>query len=88
MTSGLVLAIGVLALASSCARPTGGPASMRGPSGSTLTPGATAPAAPGTVNPADVPPELRFTAPRLGGGTVRGADFAGHDLVMWFWAPW
>lgn len=35
-----------------------------------------------------VPRELRFTAPALGGGTIRGADFAGKDLVMWFWAPW
>ena len=38
--------------------------------------------------PADVPEELRFSAPALGGGTLEGADFAGHDLVMWFWAPW
>jgi hypothetical protein len=36
----------------------------------------------------DVPRALRFTAPALGGGTIDGADFAGHDLAMWFWAPW
>ncbi|MGH2654619.1 MAG: hypothetical protein ACRDHV_09770 [Actinomycetota bacterium] len=38
--------------------------------------------------PSPAPGELMFTAARLGGGTVRGEDFAGHDLVMWFWAPW
>lgn len=55
------------------------------------TPGPTA--APTTgAPPADadvrVPMELRFTAPALGGGTIDGADYAGSDLVVWFWAPW
>lgn len=31
---------------------------------------------------------LDFTAPRLGGGSVTGAGFAGMDLALWFWAPW
>ena len=31
---------------------------------------------------------LRFTAPRLGGGTIAGEDFAGRDVAFWFWAPW
>ena len=31
---------------------------------------------------------LDFTAPRLGGGTVEGADYAGKDTAIWFWAPW
>ncbi len=31
---------------------------------------------------------LRFTAPRLGGGTIEGEDFAGRDVAFWFWAPW
>ena len=31
---------------------------------------------------------LDFTAPRLGGGTVDGADYAGKDTAIWFWAPW
>ena len=35
-----------------------------------------------------VPAELRFTAPALAGGTIRGVDLAGSDLVIWFWAPW
>lgn len=82
----LALAVGVVALAASCAEPAGGPASMRGPSGPAA--GATSSSPPATGAPAEVPRELRFTAPRLGGGTIRGADFASQDLVMWFWAPW
>jgi hypothetical protein len=31
---------------------------------------------------------LRFSAPRLGGGTIEGVDFAGKDVAFWFWAPW
>jgi hypothetical protein len=31
---------------------------------------------------------LDFSAPRLGGGTIEGSDYAGHDLAIWFWAPW
>lgn len=35
-----------------------------------------------------VPRELRFRAPALSGGQIRGREFAGRDLVIWFWAPW
>jgi hypothetical protein len=31
---------------------------------------------------------LRFEASGLDGEVVRGAGFAGHDLAIWFWAPW
>jgi hypothetical protein len=31
---------------------------------------------------------LDFTAPQLGGGTLEGADYAGKDTAIWFWAPW
>ena len=31
---------------------------------------------------------LRFSAPRLGGGTIEGVEFAGNDVAFWFWAPW
>lgn len=31
---------------------------------------------------------LDFTAPRLGGGQVKGSEFANKDLALWFWAPW
>ena len=34
------------------------------------------------------PAVLRFTAPRLGGGTIDGEDLAGRDVAFWFWAPW
>lgn len=33
-------------------------------------------------------PILDFTAPRLSGGQVKGSEFAGRDLALWFWAPW
>lgn len=35
-----------------------------------------------------IPEVLRFSAPRLGGGTLEGEDFSGQDVAMWFWAPW
>ena len=38
--------------------------------------------------PADLPTQLDFTAATVAGGQVTGADFAGQDLVVWFWAPW
>jgi hypothetical protein len=41
-----------------------------------------------TEDASPAPRELRFTAPALGGGQVRGREFAGRDLVIWFWAPW
>lgn len=31
---------------------------------------------------------LGFTAPALSGGTIRGAELAGQDVVLWMWAPW
>ena len=52
------------------------------------TPQGTDPAEETSPGGVDVPRALRFTAPALGGGTIDGADFAGHDLAMWFWAPW
>ena len=35
-----------------------------------------------------VPREMRFEAPKLGGGRVRGAEYSGRDVAIWFWAPW
>ncbi len=35
-----------------------------------------------------VPEFLDFTAPDLDGSQIVGADYAGQDLVLWFWAPW
>ena len=34
-----------------------------------------------------VPESLAFTAPRVGGGTINMADFAGKPVLLWFWAP-
>jgi hypothetical protein len=31
---------------------------------------------------------LDFRAPALGGGTIRGADYAPWGVAFWFWAPW
>jgi hypothetical protein len=31
---------------------------------------------------------LDFDAPRVGGGRLRGADYVGRDVVLWFFAPW
>lgn len=41
----------------------------------------------GETRPADGG-ALAFTAPALSGGTIRGADLAGQDVVLWMWAPW
>ena len=82
----LVLAAGAVVLvATSCSAPSGGMASPPSP---------TSPTTPTVVSPqpstpaGQLPRELAFTAPRLGGGTIRGATYAGQDLVVWFWAPW
>ena len=31
---------------------------------------------------------LDFSATTVGGGEIRGADYAGSPLIVWFWAPW
>ena len=51
--------------------------STRAPSveGSTLAPNPEAPSA------------LRFSAPSVGGGTIDFTQYAGHTVVLWFWAP-
>ena len=47
--------------------------------------------APGSTTAAPdhgaVPDSLAFTAPRVGGGTINMADFAGKPVLLWFWAP-
>ena len=47
--------------------------------------------APGTTPAAAdhsaVPESLNFSAPRVGGGTINMADFAGKPVLLWFWAP-
>lgn len=64
------------------------------PSGDAGEGGAGQPAAtPGPSNPAaapgrPVPDALQFRAAGLDGTAVNGADFAGKDVALWFWAPW
>jgi hypothetical protein len=57
------------------------PASPAPPSASEVT------ATPEQEN-APTPDVLRFSAPRLGGGTIEGEDYSGRDVALWFWAPW
>ncbi|MGH2773316.1 MAG: hypothetical protein ACRDIU_09300 [Actinomycetota bacterium] len=59
-------------------------------SGSRTKPAASAspPGATPSLTAGPVPEILGFTAPRVGGGRVVGADFAGKDVAAWFWAPW
>lgn len=47
------------------------------------------PYAPTTTAPGvEVPKALRFTATGVGGMKIVGADYAGKDVALWFWAPW
>ncbi len=39
---------------------------------------------PGAASVAD---SLAFSAPRVGGGTINMADYAGKPVLLWFWAP-
>jgi hypothetical protein len=72
---------GVLAVSvAACASATSGVADAP-----TATP--PAPASRGG-GPVTVPEVLDFTAPKLGGGDIVGADYAGKALAIWFWAPW
>jgi hypothetical protein len=45
-------------------------------------------AAPAEAAAAPETDPLDFVAPDVRGGQVTGADLAGQDLVIWFWAPW
>jgi hypothetical protein len=45
-------------------------------------------AATAPAPPQGLPPQLAFTAETIDGGTFDGADYAGQDLMLWFWAPW
>ncbi len=86
-----IVVIAVLSVSCSSAQPPARPEGQASPG--LATPPADASPEPRAMEetPSDgrrVPKELRFEAPALSGGTIRGADFAGKDLVVWFWAPW
>jgi hypothetical protein len=34
-----------------------------------------------------VPQSLALSVPRVGGGTIDLADYAGKPVLLWFWAP-
>jgi hypothetical protein len=90
-----VIALALASVAVSCT-PGGDATSNPAAPGSTTNEPSTAPADQGSPTPgtnggqpsAAVPEVLRFTAPRLSGGTVQGASLAGSDVALWFWAPW
>lgn len=67
------------------AGPTSAPSVAPGPSS---TAGPAAVTAPPTPAPEAVPDALRFRATGLDGSEIVGADYAGRDVALWFWAPW
>lgn len=82
----LALLAGACGSGDTTAAPAGGASSTTAVGGTAPPEGAGPAPAPGA--PAPVPEALRFTAPALDGGQVVGADYAGRDVAMWFWAPW
>ena len=45
--------------------------------------------APASSDPEPSTPEiLDWSAPLIGGGTIDMADFAGQQVLLWFWAPY
>lgn len=40
------------------------------------------------AGPAEVPDVLDFTVAGVDGAQIAGADYAGRDVALWFWAPW
>lgn len=41
-------------------------------------------------SPTDAPAGevMAFSADTVGGATFDGGEYAGQDLMLWFWAPW
>jgi hypothetical protein len=79
----------VTLLAGACSSETSEPSGAEPAAGQGSTPAADATTPPATDRSTPpAAPVLAFTAPRLGGGTIEGADFAGRDVAFWFWAPW
>jgi hypothetical protein len=68
----VVIVVGLAA----CAAPAEDVAAPSSPAGSTAAP------APG------VPAALAWSADLVEGGQLDGADLAGGDVALWFWAPW
>ena len=85
MLVALLLAVAVVgAVACTGNDPSGSGRDATGPA-----PAPSAPAPTGANPGADqAPAPLRFEATGLDGSTVKGANFAGKDVALWFWAPW
>ena len=87
----LVVVLSLAFVAAACG---GEPASTTDPGSgdSSTSPGGGSsqarPATPSPTGAAQIPEILEFEAPLLGGGTLRGVDYAGKDVAFWFWAPW
>ena len=65
-----------------------GVAVLAGCGAGTTTLPATAAAPAATAQAAGVVPQaLAFSAPRVGGGTLDLAAYAGKPVLLWFWAP-
>lgn len=77
----LLCVIGVVALAA-C-----GDNSTSSPAAAPAAPFAAATSATAVPGPSSVPESLALSAPRVGGGTVNLATYAGKPVVLWFWAP-
>ncbi len=75
----LLCAMGVIALAA-C-----GDDSVQSPAANAPVATSAASVAPAAANA--VPDSLAFTAPRVGGGTIDLAQYAGTPVLLWFWAP-
>ena len=82
----VLLATLTIAGVAACSGPSDAPTlSPSSPSEDRVVPSAGGNPSSGSQGTAEV---LRFTAPRLEGGTVRGEDYSGADVALWFWAPW
>lgn len=82
----LVLLLTLLLVAAACGQQTAAPATT----GSSASSGSTT-TADGTTEPdrvAGTPELLDFQAQTVSGQPFDGADYAGQDLMVWFWAPW
>ena len=85
---GAVAAVVLLLVTAACGGgggPEPAPSAASTPEEATTT---TGPPAGGTATAPAVPEVLRFTAAAVDGGQVAGADYAGRDVALWFWAPW
>jgi hypothetical protein len=73
----MTVTLGALA-ATACGGATAGPSAA---------PTTTNTPAPSAGAGASVPQVLQLSAPRVGGGTVSLASYAGRPVALWFWAP-